>query len=109
MADLCILYEVTGYQDESADADFWNQYMDFFELGKDENLIRKDKMQTAALPPDRRNEYMNHVQEWENQSAVVVPANNITTPGSRRGAGDPLLPTSINSINDKDDQDEKRL
>ena len=33
VADLCILYEVTGYQDESADADFWDQYMDFFELG----------------------------------------------------------------------------
>ena len=33
VADLCILYEVTGYQDESADVDFWNQYMDFFELG----------------------------------------------------------------------------
>ena len=36
--------------------------MDFFELGKDENLIRKDKMQTEALPPDRRNEYKNHIQ-----------------------------------------------
>ena len=24
VADLCILYEVTGYQDESADVDFWN-------------------------------------------------------------------------------------
>ena len=24
VADLCILYEVTGYQDDSADADFWN-------------------------------------------------------------------------------------
>ena len=33
VADLCILYEVTGYRDESADADFWHQYMDFFELG----------------------------------------------------------------------------
>ena len=35
VADLCILYEVTGYKDSSADSDFWNQYMDFFELGND--------------------------------------------------------------------------
>ena len=83
--------------------------MDFFELGKDENLIRKDKMQTEALPPDRRNEYKNNIQQWENQSAIVPATNIITTPGSRRGANDPLLPTSINSANDKDDQDEKRL
>ena len=57
VADLCILYEVTGYQDGSADADFWHQYMDFFELGEDENLIRQDRMEEEALPPDRRKEY----------------------------------------------------
>ena len=35
VADLCILYEVTGYQDESAEAGFWESYKDFFELGDD--------------------------------------------------------------------------
>ena len=33
MADLCILYEVTGYKDECSQDGFWDQYMDFFELG----------------------------------------------------------------------------
>ena len=33
VADLCILYEVTGYKDDSSQEDFWDQYMDFFELG----------------------------------------------------------------------------
>ena len=40
MADLCILYEVTNYKDESAEADFWDTYVDFSELGNDANLIR---------------------------------------------------------------------
>ena len=40
VADLCILYEVTNYKDESAEADFWDQYMDFYELGDDEGLVR---------------------------------------------------------------------
>ena len=69
MADLCILYEVTGYKDESAETDFWEQYMDFFELGNDENLIRQDKMETAALEPDRRKEYKNN----NAQQRVVEP------------------------------------
>ena len=44
--------------------------MDFFELGKDENLIRKDKMQTEALAPDVREKYKSNLQRLENQSAV---------------------------------------
>ena len=39
-ADRYILYEVTGYQEGNASEDFWTQYMDFFELGDDANLIR---------------------------------------------------------------------
>ena len=57
VADLCILYEVTGYQDKSADADFWPMYMDFSELGEDENLIRQDRMEVKALPPARQKTY----------------------------------------------------
>ena len=57
VADLCILYEVTGYQDKSPNADFWPMYMDFFELGEDENLIRQDRMEVKALPPDRQKTY----------------------------------------------------
>ena len=33
VADLCILYEVTGYKDECSQDEFWDQYVDFFELG----------------------------------------------------------------------------
>ena len=40
VADLCILYEITNYKDESAEPDFWDMYMDFFELGDDQNFIR---------------------------------------------------------------------
>ena len=39
-ADRYILYEVTGYQEGNASEDFWTQYMDFFDLGEDANLIR---------------------------------------------------------------------
>ena len=41
-ADLCILYEVSGYEDEAQDPNWWDLYKDFAELGKD-NLIREDK------------------------------------------------------------------
>ena len=41
-ADMGILYEVTGFQAESANYEFWDQYQDFEELGN-ENLIRTDK------------------------------------------------------------------
>lgn len=57
VADLCILYEVTSYKDESAESDFWDQYMDFFELGNDENLISAKNMAEEALAPDRRKEF----------------------------------------------------
>ena len=60
VTDLCILYEVTNYKDESAESDFWEQYMDFFELGNDENMIRSDKMNVDALAPDRRQEYRSN-------------------------------------------------
>ena len=32
-ADLSILYEVTGYQGESQNFEFWTNYQDFDELG----------------------------------------------------------------------------
>ena len=62
VTDLCILYEVTSYKDESAEVDFWDQYMDFFELGNDENLIRADRMEDKALAPDRRQQYRANLE-----------------------------------------------
>ena len=38
-ADLCILYEVTNYQDENADEEFWKHYDDSFKLGKDDDMV----------------------------------------------------------------------
>lgn len=49
IADTCILYEITQYKDSNADDAFWDTYMDFFELGNDENLIRQDKLDLRAL------------------------------------------------------------
>lgn len=39
---MSILYEITGYQAESDNFEFWDNYGDFEELG-DDNLIRNDK------------------------------------------------------------------
>ena len=58
MADLCILYEVTNYKDESAEADFWDTYVDFSELGNDANLIRQGRLDTKQLDPKARAEYL---------------------------------------------------
>ena len=58
IADTCILYEITKYKDESVDDDFWDTYMDFFELGEDENLIRGDKLDLRALSKKKRLEYL---------------------------------------------------
>ena len=44
VADLCILYEVTGYKDESAEASFWDQYDEFAEAGSEDALVRIDKL-----------------------------------------------------------------
>ena len=45
--DLCILYEVTGYQGRLRDdTNFWYNYKDFFELGEDGNFIKKSNMNT---------------------------------------------------------------
>ena len=57
VADVCLMYEITGYMDESADKDFWDSYRDFFELGKDENMIRLDRFDERALDPERRKAY----------------------------------------------------
>ena len=45
-ADLRILYEVTGYQGERDDDQFWLNYTDFEELG-DTQLVRNDKNEKA--------------------------------------------------------------
>ena len=42
VTDLCILYEVTGYQDESAEVGFWESYKDFFELGDEDQDDSED-------------------------------------------------------------------
>ena len=42
-ADLSILYEVTGYQAESQNFEFWENYQDFEEQLGDTNLVRNDK------------------------------------------------------------------
>ena len=44
VADLCILYEVTKYKDESAEPDFWSQYQEFAEANMVDQLVRKDKL-----------------------------------------------------------------
>ena len=49
IADACILYEITHYKDSTTDESFWDTYMDFFELGNDEHLIRQDKLDLRAL------------------------------------------------------------
>ena len=41
---MSILYEVTGYQTESDNFQFWNNYCNFEDLG-DENLITRDKIE----------------------------------------------------------------
>ena len=58
IADACILYEITQYKDSSADDAFWDTYMDFFELGNDENLIRADKLDLRALQSSDRKVYL---------------------------------------------------
>lgn len=58
IADTCILYEITQYKDSSADDAFWDTYMDFFELGNDENLIRQDKLDLRALESTNRKVYL---------------------------------------------------
>ena len=54
VADTCILYEVTDYKDESAADDFWEQYMDFFELGGEEVMIKDENLDERALEKDQR-------------------------------------------------------
>ena len=41
-ADLSILYETTGFQAESENFQFWENYKDFEELGQSK-LVREDK------------------------------------------------------------------
>ena len=41
-ADMSILYEVTGFQTESENFQFWENYRDFEELGEGK-LVREDK------------------------------------------------------------------
>ena len=55
VSDVCILYEVTGYKDESTEEDFWDQYLDYFELGNDQNLVKKNKLDLRSLNPEQRN------------------------------------------------------
>ena len=47
VADLCILYEVTQYKDESAEPDFWEQYQEFAEADMVDALVRKDKLKAV--------------------------------------------------------------
>ena len=63
IADTCILYEITQYKDPSADDAFWDTYMDFFELGNDENLIRADKLDLRALESSDRKVYVEAHEE----------------------------------------------
>ena len=48
VADTCILYEVTEYKDESAADDFWEQYMDFFELGEDTDFLKESRIEDQS-------------------------------------------------------------
>ena len=47
-ADMSILYEVTGYQAESDNFQFWDNYGDFEDLG-DQNLIRRVKIEEVNM------------------------------------------------------------
>ena len=63
VADLCILYEITSYKDESAEADFWDMYMDFYELGDDQNFIReKRKNEKLTMYKKKRDQNLNQIQ-----------------------------------------------
>ena len=44
VTDKCILYEVTKYRDESAEAGFWEQYDEFAELATEDTLVMKSKI-----------------------------------------------------------------
>ena len=43
-ADRFILYEVTNFRDDASNADFWEQYEDFYHLGYDEKEVIIDKV-----------------------------------------------------------------
>ena len=55
VADVCMLYEISGFQDETTEPDFWDEYMDFFELGNDENMIAFDKLKKGDLTNEQIN------------------------------------------------------
>ena len=57
ISDACLMYEITGYKDKSADNDFWNSYIDFFELGNDENMVRIGRLDERALTNDKLEAY----------------------------------------------------
>ena len=60
MEDLCILYEVTNYKDKSVEPKFWDQYLDYFELGYDESLIQHSRLDLRALEPQQRHSSYQH-------------------------------------------------
>ena len=62
ISDACLMYEITGYKDKSADEDFWNSYIDFFELGNDENMVRIDRLDDRALSHDKRQAYRESIK-----------------------------------------------
>ena len=70
--------------------------MDFFELGQDENLIRRDKMNTEALPPNRRDEYKDRVERLGNHSAANLNRQDNVNANAY------LLSPQTTSINDRD-------
>ena len=82
VADLCILYEVTAYKDESAEANFWEGYMDFFELGADENLVRFDNLDERALEPEQRKEYRNRQSRAIGDGDVTPRVYDGTSPNA---------------------------
>lgn len=43
-ADMCILFEVTSYKDESANPNFWEQYEDYTKVNDYDALVRPDKL-----------------------------------------------------------------
>ena len=53
-ADLSILYETTGFQAESDNFQFWENYQDFEELGS-VNLVRQDKNEQIIAMQSNKN------------------------------------------------------
>ena len=73
MADLCILYEVTGYQDESAEVGFWESYKDFFELGDVGETNRQTIFQSYDPEEESMSQMLDRIRQQRQSSQRKRP------------------------------------